>query len=114
MRTRTGVTAAELRRFFLEAADLIQRYGWWNCGLGDRSIGFCVLGALDEAYNRLDPTYGTRNIAVAWLEHLVTFDGPIHKWNDVQGNRVLVIDYLLRGAETSELAVERLRDHDWK
>lgn len=106
------VTAPELRRFLVDAAGLIRRYGWWNCGLGDRSTGFCIVGALDEVYNSRDTIYGTRNVSIAWLEHLIGAE-PLHKWNDAYGNQEKCIDYLLRAAETADLALERLKGYSW-
>lgn len=110
-----NVTASELRGFLTQAAGLIRRYGWWNCGLGDRSTGFCAIGALDEVYNTRDTVYGTRNVAVRWLELLTTQGSmPLHRWNDLSGNKELVIDYMLRGAETAERGVEVLKGYNWE
>lgn len=114
MTQRHSVTASDLREFLVRAADTIQQYGWWNGGLGDRNTGFCIVGALDDVYNTSDAPYGTRNVALKWVETLVGGDEPLHRWNDTQGNKKSSIDYLLRGAETAELGVERLRDYDWK
>lgn len=112
--TKHGVTATELRRFLVSAAGLVQRYGWWNTGLGDRSTGFCIVGAIDEVYNTRDVAYGVRNTAVKWVESLLASDQALHHWNDTLGNKTKSIDYLMRGAETAELGVERLRDYDWQ
>lgn len=109
-----SVTASDLRRLYVGAAKLINRFGWWSCGLGDVNTGFCVVGAIDEYYNRYDPPYGTRNIAIAYLESLVSSGEPLHKWNDRVGGRYVAIDYLHRAAETAELGIERFRDHTWK
>lgn len=108
------VTASELRGFLTAAASLVRAHGWWNCGLGDRSTGFCAIGAIDEIYNTRDTVYGTRNVAVAWMEHLIPTDQKLHHWNDKYGNKESVIDYMMRAAETAELGVERLRNYDWK
>lgn len=88
------------------AAVEILEYGWKQGGLGDKSLGFCVIGALDEVYNRENPPYGVRNKAIEVLEHMVGME-PIHKWNDYHGYQALVVDYLMRGAEESELWIGR-------
>lgn len=107
-----NVSADDLRSMCTGAAGLLQRYGWWVGGVGDKNTGFCIIGALDEYFNMHDTEYGTRNVAVEYLEQLVG-ERPLHRWNDSKGSREEAIDYLMRAAETAERGVERLKGYSW-
>ena len=86
---------------YLGALKRVLRYGWTRHNLGDKSVGFCIIGAIDDYYLEADPPYGTRNTAIHYLERILSVT-DLAKWNDSEATVERVVDVLLRGAETAD------------
>lgn len=107
------VTPDDLRKLFFGALWNINRFGWTRGAVGDKSMGFCLIGAVDEYYTQYHPPYGTRNIALRYLEHLIGVPN-LAKWNDSEATHEKVKEHLLTGAETADLGLRLYGSYSWR
>lgn len=99
------MTPDDLRKLFLGALRRIHRYGWQKNHLGNKEVGYCIVGAIDDFYESENPPYGVRNTAIGYLEYSIGVSN-LGKWNDEQGSEGPIVDRLLRGAEEPKIVWE--------
>lgn len=85
-------TKEEWRSILLEAANIIERYGWHQGDFGSKGLGFCALGAIKEASKD-----GT-GMSTAMFRASRYVGGYIDSWNDHVWRTKEEVVAALRGA----------------
>ena len=77
----------------MKPSDILRKYGWIQWYRGNKAIGFCLMGAIMEAYRSVP----RRRLAVTTLTHL-TKSRFLDTWNDTEGRTKRQVLALLRRA----------------
>ena len=76
----------------MKPSDILRKYGWIQWYRGNKAIGFCLVGAIMEAYEGMD----SRKQVIHHLHTLIHEE--ITDWNDTEGRTKRQVLALLRKA----------------
>ncbi len=73
-----------------EAPEIIKEYGWHQGSYGNKEIGFCALGAVNQAVSEQSPSNGHRIFCEAYAQvrmvvfgtNEFTYEDSLSGWND--------------------------------